>query len=387
MIEKWPTPMGVAAADIEGFLRACLRLRLDPNWREPVLEAARGLADWEAVAAVIESERIGPLLHRQVGAIVAPALAEQLYRSYHRTALRNLLLLRELGACLRALSAAALPVIVLKGAALIETVYGNVALRPMGDVDLLVRRQDLTAARRTLDGLGYEAQRIETHPGAVTEFENEMALSKPGKIDTWVDVHWGLFDSPYYQERIAMDWFWQSARPAPIADVPALVLGPEALLIHLCGHLALHHMYTGLLWWYDVAEVLAAYREEIDWAAVLAHTRECGLLLPVRIVLSRAVDEWGAAIPADVLRALRSLRESPVEQRIFADLTAAQRSPRQRFWRDLLSMSDWRQRLRFARTNLFPSPAYMRRRYAIAHPLLIPFYYPYRWLRGALGWG
>jgi hypothetical protein len=380
--------MTVTPAQIERFLRMCLCLRLDPTRREAVLVAARGLADaWEAVGAVIESERIGPLLHQTAGPIVPPPVAEQLHLRYHATALHNLLLLRELQTCLRALTAAAVPVIVLKGAALIETVYGNVALRPMGDVDLLVQERDLSATRRMLDGLGYEARRIETHPGAVTEFENEVAFCKPGKFDAWVDIHWGLFDSPYYQHRIAMDWFWQSARPAPIADVPALVLGPEALLIHLCGHLALHHMHTGLLWWYDVAAVLAAYREEIDWAALLAHTQEYGLLLPVRTVLSRIVDEWGAAIPADVLHTLRCLRESPVEQRIFADLTAAQRSPRQRLWSDLTSMSDWRQRLRFARTNLFPSPAYMRRRYAIAHPLLIPFYYPYRWLRGALGRG
>ena len=380
--------MKVAPAEIERFLRTWLRLRLDPTWREAVLAAARGLADgWEAVGAVIESERIGPLLHQTAGPIVAPPVAEQLHLSYHATALRNLLLLRELGMCLRALGAAAVPVIVLKGAALIETVYGNPSLRPMGDVDLLVQRRNVAATRRVLDGLGYEARRSETHPGAVTEYENEVAFCKAGKIDTWVDVHWGLFDSPYYQDRIAMDWFWETARPAPIADVPALVLGPEALLIHLCGHLALHHMHTGLLWWYDVAEVLAVYRAELDWPALLAHTEEYGLLLPVRTVLSRAVDEWGAAIPADVLLALRSLRESPLERRVFADLTAAQRSPRQRFWSDLTSMSDWRQRLRFARTNVVPSPAYMRRRYAIAHPLLIPFYYPYRWLRGALGLG
>ena len=377
--------MTATPAEIEGFLRECLRLRLDPTRREAVDNAARGLADdWEAVGATIEAERIGPLLHQTVAAVVAPPLGEQLHRSYHATAFRNLLLLRELGTCLRALTAAAVPVIVLKGAALIETVYGNLALRPMGDVDLLVHGPDLAAARRTLDGLGYEARRIETHPGALSEYENEVAFCKPGRFDTWVDVHWGLFDSPYYQDRIAMDWFWESARPAAVGDEPALVLGPEALLIHLCGHLALHHMHTGLLWWHDVAAVLAAYVDEIDWPALLARTQEYGLLLPVGAVLSRAADEWGAAIPADVLHALCSLPARPAEQRIFTELTAAQRSPRQRLWSDLASMSDWRQRLRFARTNLFPSAAYMRRRYAIAHPLLIPFYYPYRWLRGAL---
>lgn len=380
--------MDAAPTELERFLRACLRLRLDPAGRAAVHAAARDLADgWEIVAAAIAAERLGPLLHKTVGEIVAPAVAEQLKQSYHVTALRNLLLLRELGVCLRELTAAAVPVIVLKGAALIETVYGNVALRPMGDVDLLVQRRDLPTTRHTLEALGYEARRVETHPGVLTEYENEVAFCKPGKLDTWVDVHWGLFDSPYYQDRIAMDWFWETARPASIAGVPALVLGREALLIHLCGHLALHHMNTGLLWWYDVAEVLEGYRAELDWPALLARTQEYGLLPPVRTVLSRAADEWGAPIPADVLHALSTMSESTVEQRIFAERTTEQRSPRQRFWSDLTTMSDWRQRLRFARTNLFPSPAYMRRRYAIAHPLLVPFYYPYRWLRGALGLG
>jgi hypothetical protein len=48
-------------------------------------------------------------------------------------------------------------------------------------------------------------------------------------------------------------------------------------------------------------------------------------------------------------------------------------------------MPGWRQRVRFARTNLFPSAAYMRQRYQIKHPLLLPLYYPYRWLRGLRG--
>src|SRR5262245_7921362 len=158
--------MSIAPAEIERFLRTWMRLRLDPTGREAVRAAARALADgWEAVGAVIEYERIGSLLHQTAGPIVAPALAEQLRRSYHATAVRNVLLLRELGTCLRALREAAVPVIVLKGAALIGTVYGNLTWRAMGDVDLLVHRHDVDATQRVLDDLGYEAGR-QTHPGA-----------------------------------------------------------------------------------------------------------------------------------------------------------------------------------------------------------------------------
>jgi hypothetical protein len=383
--------MSVAAsARLEVLLRAAMRLRQDADRRDALAAMLGDLADGsdDALLVAIEAEQVGPLLHWLIGAdlaIVAPAVAGALRDTYHRTARRNLLLLSELAACLRALTAAEVPVIVLKGAALTETVYDNVALRPMGDVDVLVRASDLATTRRTLEALGYALAAMETHPGALADYENELTLRKPGHRDTLVDVHWSLFDSPYYQTRIAMDWFWDSARTASIAGVPSLVLGPEALTIHLCGHLALHHMATGLLWWHDIAAVLERYRDAMDWPVVLSRIDAYGLLPAVRPVLTRAVEEWGAPIPVDALRALRDRQHSREELHVYAQLASGQRPPGRRFWTDLTSTPGWRQRLRFARTNLFPSAAYMRERYDIQHPLLLPLYYPYRWLRGVRG--
>lgn len=382
---------GSAPTGAEAFLRACLCLRRDgsASARDAVDVGAHAWdGHWAALERVVEAERVGPLMHHTLRAAgIGLPLAEALQQSYHLTALRNLLLLRELGACLRELAAAGVPVIVLKGAALIETVYDNPSLRPMGDADLLVARHDLATAQRALTGLGYTLASLETHPGAVSEYENELTFRKPGRQDTWIDVHWSLFDSPYYQGRVTMDWFWDTARPASIADVPSQVLGPEALLLHLCGHLTLHHQATGLLWWNDIAEVLERERDAIDWPALLSRTCEYGLLLPLRTVLARVATEWQAPVPPAVLEALHAQSASPTEQRVFEELNAGQRTARDRFLSDLNSMAGWRQRLRFARTSLFPSPSYMRRRYRIRHPLWLPFYYPYRWLRGLLGLG
>jgi hypothetical protein len=298
---------------------------------------------------------------------------------------RNLVLLRELGTVLEALAAARIGVIVLKGAALIELVYRHVALRPMCDADLLVRQDDLPAAQRVIEGLGYAVARAETHPGVLAEYENEIVFFKPGLLSAAIDLHWSLFDSPYYQRRIAMDWFWQTAEPATIGGVPALVLGPEALLVHLCGHLALHHAALGLLWWNDIAEVLITYRQRIDWSDLVSTIQRLGVLLPVRTVLTRAAAEWQAPVPESAVQAMAAGQASPAEQRAFDRLSGGEQPVAQRFWADLTSMPDWRQRLRFARTNLFPSAEYMQRRYQIPYPFLLPLYYPYRWLRGLRG--
>lgn len=48
-------------------------------------------------------------------------------------------------------------------------------------------------------------------------------------------------------------------------------------------------------------------------------------------------------------------------------------------------MASWTERWRFATATVFPSAPYMRRRYGVQHSWLLPFYYPYRWLRGLRG--
>jgi hypothetical protein len=377
-----------SATTSDTFVLTCLRAWHDPDAVERVRAGAAHLeSSWDSARAVGRAERVGGLLHRALAplAIAPPAVMDALRQSRRTIGVRNLRLMHKLAVCLRTLAEAGLPVVVLKGAALAQAVYRDVSLRPMVDVDLLVRRADLAAITAILVELGYSADRVETHPGAVAEHESELPFCKPGDSAIAIDVHWTLFDSPYYQDRIAMDWFWDTAQPMAIADVATRVLGPEALLIHLCGHLALHHGANGLLWWHDIVEVLSTYRDELDWNEVLARTQMYGLALPMGAVLDGVVENWGVAIPLHVLSALRAMPHSRAEERVFDWLRQPDRSAGSRFLADLRSMTDWGRRLRFAGIHLFPSASYMRQRYRIRHPLLLPFYYPYRWLRGLRG--
>ena len=65
------------------------------------------------------------------------AVREHLKASYYATAARNTLLFRELSRILAALAEAEIPVILLKGVDLAQTLYPDPALRLMGDLDLL----------------------------------------------------------------------------------------------------------------------------------------------------------------------------------------------------------------------------------------------------------
>ena len=374
--------------DVPRFLRLCLRARRDPAARAAMRDwAARGSPDWTEVTRLARVGRIAPLLHGVLRdeTFVPPQVRRRFRRAYLSNAQRNLILLRELEATVAALDAAGVPAIVLKGGALAKVVYGNMALRSLMDVDLLIRHEHLGDALRVLAQRGFAPHRPETRDGA-TDYENELLVIKPGTVPVPLELHWSFFDSPYYQRRLNLDVWWRQAVPFTLGEHQAFMLDPVSQLLHLCGHLLLHHGGTDLLWENDVAEFVALYGTTLDWSALLDRATACDLVIAVRRVLLPIAAEEPGAIPADVVERLRSVRPTADERRIVGYLTAAERGVGRRFWSDLASMHRWRERVGYAWTHLVPSAAYMRERYRIRHRGLLPFYYPYRWFRGLVSW-
>ncbi len=373
---------------MNSFLPLCLRSPWDPA----ALPAARALAADLDVAALLQTaqaEGLAPLLYSIVrGQQLLPPPAEAALRqAYYGSAHRNLLLLHELEEVLCAFATARIPVIVLKGAALGPAIYANPAARPLGDLDLLLHPADVPAAQRILAARGYRAPQQEARPEALLDYENELMLRQEGPPGAAVEIHWSLLDSPHHQRRLPLEWFWATAQPLSLGATSALMLGPEAQLLHLCAHLVLHHGSADLrlLWLHDIAAVIVHYQQQLDWDALLAQAQACDLVLPVQQLLPAIARDWHAPIPATALAELARLRPSPAEVRVHAQLTAPGRPAGRRFWDDLSATPTWRQRLRFAWAGLFPAPAYMRQRYRIRSPLLLPLYYPYRWLLGFRG--
>ena len=125
------------------FLIACLAGARSPSlFDEARQAAAEGLLDWRVVEAMAVEEKVAPLIYRATRDhdLLPDWLADSCRRAWLETGLINKLRLEDLAAALDRLAARRIDTIVLKGVALAHTVYDTVALRPMIDVDLLVRR-------------------------------------------------------------------------------------------------------------------------------------------------------------------------------------------------------------------------------------------------------
>jgi hypothetical protein len=296
--EPEPAPAGVTHPSpfcVE-FLLRCLSVdrSLTPDPRSLT-------HDWSAVVALADKHGLTPLLYQRLKqndaqASVLPDAWERIRQVYVASSVRSMCLQRELWTVLQRLRNSGVAVIVLKGAYLAEVVYGDVALRPMCDVDLLVRKADLGRAQAALLDMGGEHQQFED---IESRCRRNPHLPQVHIRDLAVEVHWTIV-SPLGPVRVDSAGLWDRARPATIAGVDVLALCPEDLLLHLC----LHAAYTdtlgaGLRPFCDIAETIHCFRDEIDWVQVAERAREWDATRHVGLTLHLADSLLAAGVPED----------------------------------------------------------------------------------------
>src|SRR5207302_5016940 len=151
-------------------------------------------------------------------------------RLYYQQAALNGRRFAELRKIVMACAGAGIHVLVLKGAAIAERVYGDIALCPMQDLDILVGRGDLDATDRLLREMGYVPD--EGHHSAAWYRDHHHHLSPYVRPDgcARVEVHHHILPPPA-SGRIPIEDLWRRARPLA-AGGEVLGLSPEDLLLH-----------------------------------------------------------------------------------------------------------------------------------------------------------
>ncbi len=251
------------------LLACCTRLEPDPDEAARLAQLAGRVTDWGALLAEAEAHGVAPLLYRHLRAarVDPPQQAlhglQGLYLA-HRHA--NQVRARVLGQMLGALAAAGIEALVVKGGALCHMLYPEPGLRPMSDLDLLVRRQDIEPARGVLLEQGLSAPL--PPDGQADKSLPTAGLTVEG---VWVglELHYDLFEASF---GAAMTWDDLGQEPLAFALGPdgpmARTLGLEDLLWHLCEYLRFHAaVFTPwrMIWVADILGVVERYGGTLDW--------------------------------------------------------------------------------------------------------------------------
>jgi hypothetical protein len=267
-------------------------------------------ADWHGLLEMAAALKVTPLLYhglvkRGLEDSIPPDAWRRLRQSYLANAAHGLGIYAELREIAAALQREGIAFIVLKGVHLAAVIYRNLALRVIGDIDLLVSRAALTRSAAALSALGYCSRR----PFDV-DLDADLAghlhlppMSKPEGVE--VELHWAI-TPPDRLFSMQPEELWQRAESTSVEGVEALALSPEDLLLHVCMHVAYMHGFDiGLRPFCDIAEAVCHYGPRLDWEQVAARAHRWGWSRGTYLALHLAKEMVGADVPDSALNDLR----------------------------------------------------------------------------------
>ncbi len=307
-----------------------------------VTKLVRPGLDWDFVFASSARHGLTPLLYKMIADYdaaggIPPNIHNSLQKGYLASLMRNQNFYRLVNPLLDTFSAAGIPVMLLKGTALCLTVYEDMALRPFGDVDILVKKEHVKQGQQFMDTLGYSL--ITNNYFPIPDERNdelgcEWSYHTNGNV---VELHWDLVTriAPF---RVDIETYWKSARKVELDGQTALIMSPAGQLLHLCLHQYKHH-WMHLRDLVDVALIIESYSGEIDWDELAREARRQGLgrcvyytVMLTHQVLGTNIDE----IPmADILGRSRPNVLALGLKDMIADNILESHMPR-RFWELLL---------------------------------------------------
>lgn len=343
--------------------------------------------DWDALLPEAQRQGVAPLLYYrlqaagQVQRLPQPA-AGALHLAFHRQWGKNQMRAQTLEHVLRLLAPIGLRPIALKGAGLVLTVYDELAVRPMDDVDLLVAPEEFRPALQQLLAHGGVAIHDEPFDGAYELVTHHVALRFPAVSAVVVELHHQWLSLPARQAGlVAMAELRGRAQRATLGGQAVDVLGAEDQVLHLCGHLAIHSaVMQRLIWVYDVDQVIRQAGAALDWGAIVERAQRYQMALPLRQVLESVVGAFATPLPAALPARLAALPVSKAERQRYG---VEARGPHSRLGdgaQKLAGLPDLPSRLRFAWRLAFPARAFMRRQHPNDSPLRLAARYPARWL-------
>jgi len=272
---------------------------------------------WGALAHKAQLEGVGSLLYRKLSGSgkfsSLPADTRDFLRlMYASTSIKNQLIFKELEILARLFQGAGISIVVLKGVCLALTVYPDMGLRPMGDLDLLLPKEKLGDAVEIAKALGYQIAMPEASAGLRDLFNHEICLQKSGAHPITLELHHSLVAGKTFSYAVPVDWFWEQTESLkPVSSEThfenLLMLTPEAQVLYAAGHAMLQHggNNTPLRFFFDIDCLIRHYEERLDWDLLLSQAKSF---------------EWGSALDAFLTQTIAYF-DTPVPERVRASLS------------------------------------------------------------------
>ncbi|HUC06648.1 MAG TPA: nucleotidyltransferase family protein [Solirubrobacterales bacterium] len=269
------------------------------RWRQAV--------DFDAVDH--GSTRLLPLVYRNLGPeAFDPQVAGRLKGLYRRSWSHNQLIFRRAAEAIGLLEGAGIETLVTKGASLAVLSYGDVGVRPMDDVDVLVPIERTTEAIEVLSAAGWSPDHDD--PLAWTQVHHSLGFA--GADAGNVDLHWFSLWQPASDDEL-----WRASVPLELGGAASRAPCPADQVLLACVHGTPWSPLPPFRWIADAVTVIRSAGPQLDWDRLVAEAERRRLTAATAAALGYLRDEFGASVPQPVLARLRAAPTSRHERAAF----------------------------------------------------------------------
>lgn len=259
---------------------------------------------WNALLGLADRHGVQPILAEALSGLGDAIPGEELsaFKRSHETNLhKTLLLSRELIRICERLSSAGIEAMPYKGLVLAEMLYGDIALRQSGDIDLLIHARDLKRVREAVRELGYipNSTLSESEEDAYVNSGYEYSFDgTAGK--NLLEVQWAI-QPRFYAVDFDMEGLFQRAVTVPVAGIKVKSPSIEDLFLLLALHAA-KHAWGRLIWLCDLARISRI--SELNWKWIGAQAQELGIVRILRVTLLLAQNLLDSPFPHEAAELL-----------------------------------------------------------------------------------
>ncbi len=257
------------------------------------------------------SYRLYPYLYKRLQQLLPEHPLLSFFKgNYRKTFYRNHLLMHRVANKIKQLRQQGIEVIVMKGAALLHLQPEWLSVRPMSDVDLLVRPEHLHQAFMV-----FSSEWID--PGLFDSLRKcNHGFTMRDQYGFEIDLHCQVFQElVYHQEGSAP--FWEAAKPGEFFGVEVNYLQDTDLFLHLCIHGGQWNPLPPIRWIADCLTLMGNKNFQIQWPLLLARAQRFGLAARLYATLRYLSENFAAAIPAEIVQALACTPLHGIAQTLF----------------------------------------------------------------------
>jgi len=291
----------------ENLLILSARLTLSDKNSAELQQILQKNLNWSWIKKNSQKLGVAPLLYKHLSQenyarFVPPDVNAFLTNEYRRQSIKNLRTYGRLHQILQSTNQANIPIILLKGVYLARWIYGDIACRPMMDIDLLVRAEDQRKVQKIMSDLGYSQNITHQSPQHEVIARQEAHLDRhlpvffknnENKVDAHLNIIPGTSLDPALMRQV-----WDRSITDELDGLPVRILSPGDQLLYLALHLHLHMKEARtagnvtLYWFCDIYEFLRRGQDQMDWPQLIDVAHRHGVSDQLLSVLKLIHRHW-----------------------------------------------------------------------------------------------